>query len=187
MLANAQILRGKLERPEKLHVRDVVDMIVAAEADPTGLATAVNLLGPERAAAIQAVWTNGNRDLGNDFEERIRGLDPKFAVRRETVGQDAARLLRDHRYRRIEVDLDGDVLSIRKTIKTGTLAQEHYNRANAGSAMIRSGIGEYLNNNGPITAPRLLRAIRGAERRSATRVFDTMAGSTRDPDQPIPE
>ena len=53
--------------------------------------------------------------------------------------------------------------------------------------MIRSGIGEYLNNNGPITAPRLLRAIRGAERRSATRVFDTMAGSTRDPDQPIPE
>ena len=31
-------------------------------------------------------------------------LTPKFAVRRETVGQDAARLLRDHRYRRIEVD-----------------------------------------------------------------------------------
>ena len=178
VLANAQILRGKLERAEKLHVRDVVDVIVASKADPASLATAVSLLGPERAAAIQALWTNGNRDLANDFEERIRDLDPRFGVDRETVGSAAAQLLGGHRYRRIEIDADGDRLTIRRTIAAGTLPVEHYSRAHAGKALIESGIGEHLNNNGPITAPQLLRAIRTADQMFAGRVFDSAgAGS----------
>lgn len=50
VLTNAQILRGKLDRPERVLVRDVVDVLVAAEADPSALATAASLLAPERAA-----------------------------------------------------------------------------------------------------------------------------------------
>ena len=34
VLTNAQILRGKLDRPERVLVRDVVDVLVAAGADP---------------------------------------------------------------------------------------------------------------------------------------------------------
>ena len=114
VLMNAQILRGKLQRPEKLLVRDVVDVIVASKADPASLATAVSLLGHERAGAIQGLWTNANEDLAKDFEKRIRDLDPRFGVDRKTVGSTAARLLSEHRYRRIEIGAEGDRLTIRE-------------------------------------------------------------------------
>ena len=47
VLANAQILRGKLARAHNSPVRDVFDIICAAKADPRGLATAAGTLnGP---------------------------------------------------------------------------------------------------------------------------------------------
>ena len=56
----------------------------------------------------------------------------------------AVNAIRSHRYRRLEVNLDGDALTITKTIESGRLAPEVYDRQDPASAMAASGVAEHL-------------------------------------------
>ena len=173
VLSSAQILRGKLERPEKLLVRDVVDMMVAAEADPAAIATAASLLSADRARAIVATWKAADGYLAEQFKTQIRDLNPRLKLREDRLGTGAGQALKDHRYERLEIEVAGNALTVRKTVAAGKLDDEHYEARNAGSALIKSGVGEHLNQNGPITAPQLLQAIRKAAASGAERVYDS--------------
>lgn len=178
VLNNAQILRGKLERADKVLVRDVVDVIVAGKANPQALATAISLLGEERAAAIAQRWTNADHELEGEFGKSIKGLDPQWPVDKARLGTDAARSLLAHRYVRVEIELDQDRLTIRKTIERGVLGRERYEAADAGRGIIASGIGGHLNTNGPMSGARLMEAMRRAQEQGEKFRFDSTSDAS---------
>ena len=162
VLTSAQILRGKLERLERLLVRDVFDVVTAARADPGALATAASMISEGRAGAIQAAWEEAAATLARDFAEEIEGVPERYRPDPALLGTEAARALADHRYRRIEVEIEGARLTVRRAIAVGPLSPESYEADDAAGALIRSGIAAHLNSNGPISAPQLLAAIRAA-------------------------
>ncbi|MCY3845756.1 MAG: hypothetical protein OXH69_19695 [Acidobacteria bacterium] len=173
VLTNAQILRGKLDRPERVLVRDVVDVLVAAEADPPALATAASLLAPQRAAAVANMWRNADAMLRSQFEARVQVLEPARQLDRKTLGTRAAEALLDYRYRRILIEVGEEGLAIRKTIGRGALPPERYGPDDAERGVVVSGIGGYLNNHGPVDEPYLMQRIRRARDRAEGWVFDS--------------
>ena len=72
-------------------------------------------------------------------------------------------------------------LSIRKTIAAGPLAPERYAARGAGRALVQSGVATHLNNNGPVTAPQVLAAIRTAVNDGSERtILDSTSRSSID-------
>ena len=159
VLSSHQILRGKLERVDQMLVRDVFDIVTAADEDPAALAAAAGMVSKQRAAAIESAWRNAAGVLADSFHDSIR------SSRRATgtgLGPEAAAAFQAHRYTRLEIDLRNDTLSIRKTIGAGPLEPETYAARDAGKALVQSGVATHLNNNGPVTAPQVLGAVRAA-------------------------
>ena len=159
VLSSHQILCGKLERVDQVLVRDVFDVLTAADEEPAALAAAAGMVSRQRAAAIESAWRNAAGMLADSFHDSIR------SSRRTTgtgLGPEAAAAFQAHRYTRLEIDLRNDTLSIRKTIGAGPLEPETYSARDAGRALVQSGVATHLNNNGPVTAPQVLAAIRTA-------------------------
>ena len=159
VLSSHQILRGKLERVDQILVRDVFDVLTAADEEPAALAAAAGMVSKQRAAAIESAWRNAAGVLADSFHDSIR------SSRRATgtgLGPEAAAAFQAHRYTRLEIDLRNETLSIRKTIGAGPLEPEAYAARDAGRALVQSGVATHLNNNGPVTAPQVLGAIRAA-------------------------
>lgn len=159
VLSSGQILRGKLERVDRMLVRDVFDVVIAGQADPSALATAASMVSRQRAAAIEAAWRDAGVTLARDFDNEIHRANRTDGV---GLGTEAAAALRDHRYTRIEVSLDGPDLTIRKTVARARLPLERYDRDDPARALMESGVASHLNNNGPVSAPQLLGAVRHA-------------------------
>ena len=74
------------------------------------------------------------------------------------LGPEAAAAFQAHRYTRLESDLHGGTLSIRKTIGAGPLEPETYAAPKAARALVAFGVATHLNNNGPVTALQVLAA-----------------------------
>ena len=170
VLSTTQILRGKLERVDQLLVRDVFDILTAADEEPAALATAASMVPKQRATAIESAWREAAGDLADRFHDEIHASTRPNG---DTLGPDAAAAFRDHRYTRLEIDIANNQLAIRKTTAVKALEPEIYQLADPesdmkwisgqpGRAIMQSGVGTHLNNNGPITAPQLLGAIRTA-------------------------
>ena len=132
VLSSGQILRGKLDRVEQVLVRDVFDIVTASEAEPAALATAASMMSRQRAAAIEAAWRDASVTLARDFNDEIHGADRTDGG---SLGKEAAAALRDHRYTRIQVSLDGPDLTIRKTVARGRLPIERYDRDDPARAL----------------------------------------------------
>lgn len=172
VLSNTQILHGKLQRVDQMLVRDVFDILTAADEDPAALATAASMVSKQSTAAIESAWRNAAGTLARRFDDAIQGSERTNGA---TLGRDAARAFRDHRYTRLQIDIDDNRVTIRKTAAIGALEPESYDAADPGRALMQSGVGSHLNNNGPVTAPQVLGAIRtaiDAGGRNQT-VFDT--------------
>ena len=177
VLSSHQILCGKLERADQMLVRDVFDVLTAADEDPAALAAAAGMVSRQRAAFIESAWREAAGMLADNFHDSIRGARRADATR---LGPEAA-AFQAHRYTRLEIDLHGDTLSIRKTISAGRLEPEIYAAGNAGRALARSGVATHLNNNGPVTAPQVLAAIRAAVNAGTERtILDSASRSSID-------
>ena len=178
VLSSHQILCGKLRRVDQLLVRDVFDVLTAADEDPAALAAAAGMVSKQRAAAIESAWRNAAGMLADNFHDSIRGS------RRDAgtgLGPEAAAAFQVHRYTRLEIDLHSDTLSIRKTIGAGPLEPETYAARNARRALVESGVATHLNNNGPVTAPQVLAAIRTAVNAGSERtILDSASRSSID-------
>ena len=74
LLANAQILRGKLARAHNSPVRDVFDIICAAKADPQALATATGMLNAQQAERIATRWRTTNKDFADEASTELRDV-----------------------------------------------------------------------------------------------------------------
>ena len=116
VLSSHQIPCGKLERVDQMLVRDVFDVLTAADEDPAALAAAAGMVSKQRAAAIESAWRNAAGMLADNFHDSIR------SSRRDAgtgLGPEAAAAFQVHRYTRLEIGLHSDTLSIRKTIGAG--------------------------------------------------------------------
>ena len=136
------------------------------------------MVSKQRAAAIESAWRNAAGMLADNFHDSIRGS------RRDAgtgLGPEAAAAFQAHRYTRLEIDLHSDTLSIRKTIGAGPLEPETYAARNARRALVESGVATHLNNNGPVTAPQVLAAIRTAVNAGSERtILDSASRSSID-------
>ena len=164
VLSTTQILHGKLERVDQLLVRDIFDILTAADKDPAALATAASMVPKQRATAIESAWREAAADLADRFQDEVHA---STRLNGDTLGPDAAAAFHDHRYTRLQIDIGDNQLTIRKSTATTTLAPETYQLTDTrwisgqpGRAIMESGVGTHLNNNGPVTAPQLLGAIR---------------------------
>ena len=173
VLTNMQILAGKLERAEAVLVRDVVDVLVAAERDRAALAGAVSLLPPTSAAAIAHAWRSANRELADEFPTGIHALDPKVRLNPKELGGDAADALLAHRYRRVAIDVDEKELTIARTIADGPLPTERYASSDAARALVASGISGYLNSHGPVSGAALIAQVCESRAHGREWTFDT--------------
>ena len=70
---------------------------------------------------------------------------------------------------------------MRKTIGAGPFEPETYPAPKAGRALVQSGVATRLNNNGPVTAPQVLAAIRAAVNAGGERtILDSASRSSID-------
>ena len=165
VLSSHQILCGTLCRVDQLLVRDVFDVLNAADEDPAALAATAGMVSKQRTAAIESAWRNAAGMLADNFHDSIR------SSRRDAgtgLGPEAAAAFQAHRYTRLEIDLHSDTLSIRKTIPAGPLEPQMFAARNARRALVESGVATHLNINGPVTVPQVLAAMRRGCSRSST-------------------
>ena len=178
VLSSHQILCGKLERVDQMLVRDVFDVVTAADEEPAALAAAAGMVSGQRAAAIEGAWRNAAGMLADNFHDSIHSSRHTTGT---GLGPEAAAAFQAHRYTRLEIDLHSDTLSIRKTIGAGPLEPETYAARKAGRALVESGVATHLNNNGPVTAPQVLAAIRTAVNAGSERtILDSASRSSID-------
>ncbi len=178
VLSSHQILCGKLKRVDQLLVRDVFDVLTAADEDPVALAAAAGMVSKQRAAAIESAWRNAAGMLAHNFHDSIRS---SRRVAGTELGPEAAAAFQAHRYTRVEIALHSHMLFIRKTIGAGSLEPETYAAQDASRALVESGVATHLNNNGPVTAPQVLAAIRTAGNAGRDRtVLDSASRSSID-------
>ena len=178
VLSSHQILSGKLKRVDQLLVRDVFDVLTAADEDPAALAAAAGMVSQQRAAAIESAWRESAGMLADNFHDAIRGARRAVGAR---LGPEAAAAFRAHRYTRLEIALHSHMLFIRKTIGAGSLEPETYAAQDASRALVESGVATHLNNNGPVTAPQVLAAIRTAVNAGGERtILDSASRSSID-------
>ena len=137
----------------------------------------VDFTGQERAALDKLTMPAAGM-LADNFHDSIR------SSRRDAgtgLGPEAAAVFHAHRYTRLEIDLHSDTLSIRKTIGAGPLEPETYAARNVRRALVEFGVATHLNNNGPVTAPQVLAAIRTAVNAGSERtILDSASRSSID-------
>ena len=178
VLSSHQILCGKLKRVDQMLVRDVFDVLTAADQQPAALAAAASMVSRQRAEAIESAWRNAAGMLADNFHDSIRSSRRAAGA---GLGPEAAAAFQAHRYTRLEIDLHSGTLSIRKTIGAGSLEPETYAAPSAGRALVQSGVATHLNNNGPVTAPQVLAAIRAAVNAGGERtILDSASRSSID-------
>ena len=173
VLTNMQILAGKLERAEAVLVRDIVDVLVAAERDRAALAGAVSLVPHTSAAAIAHAWRSANKELADEFPTEIHKLDPEIRLNPMELGSDAADAVLAHRYRRVAIDVDEKELTIAKTIASGRLPTERYATSDAARALVAPGIRGYLNSHGPVSGAALIAQVCESHGKGREWSFDT--------------
>lgn len=186
VLNNTQILRGKLERTQEMMARDLFDIATAAREDPAALASALNMLPEDRATAITWSWHEGREDVRAAYvkDERL-WISSRHRIEPDELVDRAADAIQNHRYRRLQIDVDGEHISITKTIRTGPLPPETYPRTDPAGAIIESGLAAHLHENGPVHPAQMANAIEMSNYRNATMtIFDSTGAGLVWPERP---
>ena len=176
VLSNAQILRGKLERAHDLDARDVFDVATAAREDPAALATALNMLPEHRTTAIAWAWLQSGSEIRERYlAEELLWTSPNHRLEPYEFAGRAADAIRNHRYQRLQVDVEGPDIAITKTVRTvTTLPVETYKRSDPTAALIESGLAAHLAESGPVRPAQLASAIEMSNMRQASmNILDT--------------
>ena len=159
VLDTAQILHGKLERADKIAVRDVFDLIKAADLDPDALTTAVNCRSRHDAEIIAVTFEEANAALERDARERLVGAGEIGEP--ETLGTRAATVIRRAVYRRVTVRTEGPLGLIETRTDGGTARRVEMTHAEIERTMAETGLTRYLGANA-FGAHRIRRALQEA-------------------------
>ena len=159
VLDTAQILHGKLERADRIAVRDVFDLIKAADLDPDALATAVNCRSRHDAEIVAVTFEEANATLERDARERLVGAGEIGEP--ETLGTRAATVIRGAVYRRVTVRTEGPLGLIETRTDGGTARRVEMTHAEIERTMAETGLTRYLGANA-FGAHRIRRALQQA-------------------------
>ena len=162
VLDTAQILHGKLERADRIAVRDVFDLIKAADLDPDALATAVNCRSPRNTEIIAAAFEEADAALERDARERLVGAGEIDEP--ETLGTRAAAVIRGAVYRHVTVRTEGPLGVVETRTNGGRARRIEMTHAEIERTMAETGLTRYLGANA-FGAHR----IRGALQRACAR------------------
>ncbi len=159
VLDTAQILHGKLERADKVAVRDVFDLIKAAELDPDALAAAVNCRNRRDTEVIAVTFEEANAALERDARERLVGAGEINEP--ETLGTRAATVIREAVYRHVTVRTEGPSAIIETRTNGGTARRIEMTHDEIERTMAETGLTRYLGANA-FGAHRIRRALQRA-------------------------
>ena len=159
VLDTAQILHGKLERADKVAVRDVFDLIKAAELDPDALAAAVNCRNRRDTEVIAVTFEEANAALERDARERLVGAGDINEP--ETLGRRAATVIREAVYRHVTVRTQGPSGIIETSTNGGTARRIEMTHDEIERTMAETGLTRYLGANA-FGAHRIRRALQRA-------------------------
>ena len=159
VLDTAQILHGKLERADKIVVRDIFDLIKAAELDPHALASAVNCRSRRETEVVATTFEEANATLGRDARYQLVGAgeinDP------DTLGTQAAAAIRGAVYRHVTVRTEGPLGIVETTTNSGEARRIEMMQAEVDRKLAESGLMEHLIA-GAFGAHRIRRALEDA-------------------------
>ena len=159
VLDTAQILHGKLERADKVAVRDVFDLIKAAELDSDALAAAVNCRNRRDTEVIAVTFEEANAALERDARERLVGAGDINEP--ETLGTRAATVIREAVYRHVTVRTQGPSGIIETSTNGGTARRIEMTHDEIERTMAETGLTRYLGANA-FGAHRIRRALQRA-------------------------
>jgi hypothetical protein len=106
--SSTQILRGKLERAQRKEspARDLFDIAVAAQAAPSALSAAANMLDPESIRAITAEWTVSAHRLNQEAGAKLQNISPEYAAEKRDLTQRAVARLKGALYQEYRIETE---------------------------------------------------------------------------------
>ena len=122
VLANAQILRGKLERAELHLVRDAYDIERAATKDPEALHIAMNAMPRTTGEHVAHVWHWNGPLLAEDGPEELEGIAPEEMAEIASLGRRATVACRNALYKNLSVRCTERHVIVERTTGEGRLA-----------------------------------------------------------------
>lgn len=146
VLANAQILREKLNRTQRHLARDAFDLITAATLDPKALQQAVNALDETETRTVTRNLNDGNDTMAIDARE-VLTISKGFETDLNQLGHNAAAAVHENRYTRVQILIEPEMVVIKRQTSKGNQPPERYRSEDIANALIESGIGAYLNAN----------------------------------------
>lgn len=148
VLSSAQILRGKLERAEMNVVRDVADVIAAAQNDPESLEAAMNSIPRAMAEYIAWSWHHANPILGEEAATALRGADNRELSYRN-LGSQGARAIQAALYDTLEIGVAGGRITLAVETAGGERRNHRVTPENADEHFEETGLNAHLKNKGP--------------------------------------
>ncbi len=176
VLANAQILRGKLFRTDRAVTRDAFDFAVASEAEPRSLQMAVNSLTESEARIISHnLLTSNDVMVRRAAEGALTEVAPEYQKHLKDVGSAAADAVWGNRYTHVQVIATEKGIRVEtRTHTNATPRREDHDGVDGATALRDSAIDAYLNANGGVEARRLARMLDDVrERRWKGTVFSS--------------
>ena len=192
VLDSAQILHGKLQRADKALVRDVFDLIKAAEHDPRALAAAVNCHSDYETEVRALMLENADATLEHDAPVQLVGVGT--IDDRATLGTQAGAALRGALYRDVAIWTEGEGAIIECRTRSGGVHRIAIAAGEIDRGLDESGIGHHLRA-ASFGAHRIREALHDACRTGAGRqkvwetgvvlpaVADRQRGRTHEPDR----
>ena len=192
VLDSSQILHGKLERADDALVRDVFDLIKAAEHDSRALAAAVNCRSLHDTEVTALTLENADATLERDARTQLVGAgeidDPA------TLGTQAGAALRGAVYRHVAIWTEGERAIVECRTCSGGIHRTAIAPGEIDRGLDASGIGHHLRASA-FGAGRIREALHDACRTGAGRqkvwetgmappaVTDRRPGRTHEPDR----
>ena len=149
VLSTAQILRGKLERADLSVVRDVYDVVKAAEHDPEALEAAVNAIPRGTAERIGLGWHWSGPELAEHVAEQLKGVPPDAGLDPRRLGHDAAKAVHQALYDDFRVRTADGIVLIEATTRGGRRRRMSIAPENAGRSFESLGLNAHLETKNP--------------------------------------
>ena len=148
VLSSAQILRGKLERAEMNIVRDVADVIAAAQNDPKSLEAAINSIPRAIGEYIAWSWHHANPILREEARTALRGTDEREPYY-QNPGSQGARAVQAALYDALEIGVSGRGITLRIETAGGERRNLQVTPEHADEHFEEHGLNAHLKNKGP--------------------------------------
>ncbi len=105
--SDGEIIAGKTERFGRCVARDVFDVTVLAETNPTELERGINVYNPRKVGGVADLWTADDAGLSRRAAKMLKDIPPEHAAKLRNLGIGGAGVLAATAYSLVRVEIDG--------------------------------------------------------------------------------